>query len=402
MLRTAGRITPWRAFRTDPAEWFAADEIERARRYVKPVNRANMLRSAVTTVAFLCVIGFGVPGHVIRALGAGPWPVRIVVVAAVAVIIETVIGAPFGAWRQLAYDRRWELSNQTPRQFVADQVKSIVLETALLSALGVAIWAVVRATSLWWVYAWIIFAGFSAVLGLLYPVAIAPIFNKFTPLDDADLRSELLAIAATVDADVDDVLVEDTSRRDRRTNAYVAGLGRTRRMVLCDTIVADPVPQLRCVTAHELGHWKLRHLTKALPFSVVVSLATFAVVGAVLPLHAVLRFSHARDLSDPVMFVPFLVAFGAGLSASGLATSWLSRSFERQADLFALETTGDVPAFLEAMRRLYTANLADLTPPWWVRVRASHPLGAERLAMATAWGDRRGDSDKRPAVSVVP
>jgi STE24 endopeptidase len=399
---TGTRISPWRAFKTDPGAWFDSEEIARAKRYVGPVNRAAEATSALQAVALVSAVALGVPGHVVRAVDAGPWPVQIVIVAALAAFALVVVESPSAAWRQLSYDRRWELSNQKARGFVLDQVKAVALFSVLLSVLGIPTWAVVRATSWWWLYGWLIFAAFTAGLGLLLPGVILPLFNKFVPLEDTGLRDELLDIARQVGADVGDVLVEDTSKRDRRTNAYVAGLGRTRRMVLCDTIVTEPTSHLRSVTAHELGHWKLRHTAKSLPIGVGLAFVAFVVLGAVLPMHAVLRFSHARRLGDPVMFLPFLIVFATAQSATGLVTSWLSRSFERQADLFALEVTSDVPSFLGAIRTLYTGNLADLSPSWWKRLRASHPRGAERLAMGAAWGAaRQSGPQTSPATSAL-
>ena len=384
-------ITPWRAFKADPADWFSPEEIATSRRYLRGLRPAQMAKAALGVVVTLAIIGFGITGKVIRFLGGGPWELQVAEAVAMLIVADSICGLGFAAWRELSYDKRWERSNQTPRQFVTDQVKNLAIGAVLLSVLAVPIWAVVRATSLWWLWAWVIFALFTAVLATLFPVVILPRFNTFTPLEDGELRTALLATARLVEADVSEILVEDTSKRDRRTNAYVAGLGRTRRLVICDTMVVQPPDELTCVAAHELGHWKLRHSARLVPFMVVTSLVAFAVVGATLPTHTVLRFAHARSLADPVMVLPFLGLFMVALALTNLATAWLSRVHERQADLFALEALGAscVPSFLAMMRTLYTYNLADLTPGPWKRLKATHPHGAERLAMTSAWAARR-------------
>jgi STE24 endopeptidase len=264
--------------------------------------------------------------------------------------------------------------------------------TVFLAAFGIPTWAVVRATPLWWVYGWVIFAVLGGALGVLYPVVIAPLFNHYTPLAEGELRTELLGVADLVAADIGEILVEDSSKRTTKGNAYVAGLGRTRRVVLYDTMVDHPPAELRTIVAHEIGHWKLRHLTKTIPTVVALAFVTFALLGVVLPAHAVLKFAHLRRLGDPVGFLLFIAAFPMASKATGLLQLWLSRSFEREADLFALRATGDVPTFLSAMRDLYTGNLNDLAPSRWKRLNATHPSAAERLTFGRAWGEQSGST----------
>ena len=123
----------------------------------------------------------------------------------------------------------------------------------------------IRATDLWWLWGWAIFSGFTVLLGLLYPVVIAPIFNKFTPLEDGPLRTRILEVAERTGLPITEVLVADASRRSRAGNAYVAGLGKTRRVVVFDTILDWPIDEIEQVVAHELGHWRHAHLRRKLP-----------------------------------------------------------------------------------------------------------------------------------------
>jgi STE24 endopeptidase len=382
----AARFTPWRAFPADPADWFSADEITKARAYQRPLRTVGLVDRSARLAFGLALIGTGVPGRMLDGLGIGPWWLRLAAVCGLAPVFAAVTMLPAGLWRNLAYDRRWGFSNQTLGGFLADEAKGMVLVAVLLYAFALPTWAVVRATSWWWLYGWLIFAGVTTLLGLMYPVVIAPIFNKYTPLPEGQLRAELLDVAALVEADIADILVEDSSKRTTKSNAYVSGLGRTRRVVLYDTMVDEPPAQLRSVVAHELGHWKLRHLAKTVPATIALAFVTFAVVGAVLSNHRVLRFAHVQWLGDPVAVLLFVIAFPALSKATGLIQNWMSRSFEREADLFALRSTGDVDSFLRAMRSLHTANLMDLAPSRWKRLNATHPPAAERLAMGSAWG----------------
>jgi STE24 endopeptidase len=384
----AGRFTPWRAFPADPADWFSPEEIAKARAYQRPLRNVGLADRIVRLALGLTLLGTGVPVKILDGLGIGPWWLRLAVVCVLAPTFAAVTMLPAGLWRNVVYDRRWGFSNQTLRGFVVDEAKGLVLVAILLYTFALPTWAVVRATSWWWLYGWIIFAGVTTLLGVLYPVLIAPIFNKYAPLAEGELRTELIDVAVLVDADIADILVEDSSKRTTKSNAYVSGLGRTRRVVLYDTMVGEPPAQLRSVVAHEIGHWKLRHLAKTVPASIALAFVTFAVLGAVLSDHRVLRFAHLHALGDPVGVLLFVIGFPALSKATGLVQNWISRSFEREADLFALRATGDVDSFVGAMRSLHTANLMDLAPSWWKRMNATHPPAAERLAMGAAWRTR--------------
>jgi STE24 endopeptidase len=381
----ARSLTPWRARPADPAEWFSAAEIAQAKRYQRPLGIVTPLDQGVRLALGLALVGTGVPGRALDGLGVHGWIPRLVVLCVLANAFAVIAMLPAGVWRQLFYDRRWGFSTQTWRGLLVDELKGLVIVSALLIVFAVPTWAVVRSTSWWWLYGWAIFAVLTAGLGVLYPVLIAPLFNRYTPLDAGALRDELLDVAALVRADISDILVEDSSKRTTKGNAYVAGLGRTRRVVLYDTMVDRPPAELRTIVAHELGHWKLRHLVKTVPAVVALSFVTFGSLGLVLPSHRVLRFAHIHQLGDPVGFLLFLLAFPIAGKLTGLIQLWLSRSFERQADLFALASTRDVTSFQSAMRNLHTGNLNDLAPSLWKRLNATHPPAAERLTLGRAW-----------------
>src|SRR5688500_2377889 len=244
-------LSPWRRVRTDPHDWFSAEEIAKAKAYVTPLRRMTTAGKVVATLADLAVVGFHVAPKLLSAFNITHWTARLVGTVVLITLVGTIVSIPFDAWRELSYDKRWEFSTQTVKGFVADQVKGVLLGVVLFSILFAPLCAVIRATDLWWLYGWLVMAGISLAIGVLAPVVIMPIFNKFTPLDDVDLRAELLELARQADADVSEVLVSDASRRSRKDNAFVTGFGKTRRLVLFDTILARPREQLRSVTAPE-------------------------------------------------------------------------------------------------------------------------------------------------------
>jgi STE24 endopeptidase len=305
-------------------------------------------------------------------------------------VVGTIITTPFSAWRSLSYDRRWGFSTQKAGGFLADMAKGFPLGLVIEAVLFVPLWAIVRATSAWWLFGWGLFALFTVIFNVLFPVLIAPIFNKYTPLEDEALRTQLLGVAAKVEADISEYLVEDASKRDTRQNAYVAGLGKTRRVVIYDTMLSWPHEQINNVVAHEIGHWKLRHIRRLLPAAVGFTFITFALLKVVLEWERALSWAGVSSVRDPAVFPLFLLVFTLAGPVTGLGVAWLSRAQERQADLFALDTLRQPETFIGMMRRLHTDTLADLTPSLWKRISHSHPPVAERLAMGRSWGERNG------------
>ena len=376
-------LSHWRRVPADAADWFDREEIERGRAYNRPVERMNRVRLVLSTaVALAFVVGEAGPRLVD---GIDGWVLQAIVVIVAFTSLELLVGPWFDAWKELHHDRAWGLSTQTAGGFLADQVKGwlVGIVTALLLLLP--LWAVVRATDLWWLWGWLLFSAFTVLLGMLYPVVIAPIFNRFTPLEDQALRTRILEVAERCELDISEVLVADASRRSLAGNAYVAGLGRTRRVVVFDTLLQWPHEVVVQVVAHELGHWRHAHLRRKLPVVIGVQLLLFLGSWALLRWEWLLELGGVESASDPAAIPIFFTVFPAGFVVAGLATAWLSRADERQADLYALDVLRDPSAFSEVFRRLAETNKADVDPSRWKRLHASHPPIPERLAMANAW-----------------
>jgi STE24 endopeptidase len=378
-------LSHWQRVPADAAAWFDPDEIARGRAYNRPIERLNRVRLALSTVlAVAFVVGHAGP-RLIDGLGLHGWALQAVVVVLAFTAIELVVGPWFDAWRELGHDRRWGLSTQTTAGFVTDQLKGALVGAVTALVLLVPLWAVIRTTDLWWLWGWLLFSAFTVLLGLLYPIVIAPLFNTFTPMEDEALLARILGVAQRCGLDISGVLVADASRRSLAGNAYVAGLGRTRRVVVYDTLLAWPHEVVVQVVAHELGHWHHRHLRRKLPVVIGVQLLLFLGSWAVLRWHWLLDVGGVSSVRDPGAIPIFFTIFPAGFVAVNLVTSWLSRVDERQADLYALDVLREPEAFSEVFRRLADTNKADVDPSRWKRLNASHPPIPERLAMARRW-----------------
>ena len=384
-MSMGGRLSHWRRIPADAASWFDAEEIERGRAYNRPIERLGRVRTVLSAAAAIAfVVGHAGP-RLIDALDVRGWVLQAILVVVAFVGVEFLIGPWFDAWRELVHDRKWELSTQTSRGFLVDEVKGVLVAIVMTMLLMIPLWAIVRATELWWLWGWLLFSAFTVALGMLYPVLIAPLFNKFTPLEDGPLRTNIFEVAERCELDVDEVLVADASRRSLAGNAYVAGLGKTRRVVLFDTILDWPRDVVVQVVAHELGHWRHAHLRRKVPVIVAIQFLLFLAVWALLEWDWLLELGGVDSVRDPGAIPLFASLFPAGFVGANLVTSWLSRADERQADIYALDVLQQPDEFSDVFRRLAERNKADVDPSTWKRLVASHPPIPERLAMARRW-----------------
>jgi STE24 endopeptidase len=382
-------LSPWRRVRADPAQWFDREEVERGRAYNRPLDRLRVLRWAIGAAGLVAIVVAEAAPRLLDGLGIRGWALELAVVVIVLELISLAYGLPFDAWRVLVHDRRWDLSTQSGRGLLADQAKELGVSLVVMLLLVIPLYAVIRTTDLWWLWGWLLFSAFTVVFGLLWPVVIAPIFNRFEPLGDDGLAARVQAVADRAGLDVSAVLVADASRRSRAGNAYVAGLGRTRRVVLFDTILDWPPEVVEQIVAHELGHWRHAHLRRKLPVLIAVQLVMFLVAWALLRWQPLLDLAGVDDLGEPGSLPLLLTVLPLSVVLAQLLTSWLSRADERQADLHALDVLRDPGDFIALFHRLAERNKADVDPSWWKRLAASHPPVAERLAFARVWEEQR-------------
>jgi STE24 endopeptidase len=385
-------INPWKAFPAQPEDFFSAEEIAKAKDYVKPLRRLGLAEKSVTLLVDVAVVRLHVAPRLVKSLGVDNWVQQLIAVVLLVTVLNTVVGIGWGAYRELVYDKRWGFSTQTVKGFITDTVKGLLLGPVLLTLITLPLWFVIRHSDLWWIFGWAVVAVISLGLGALSPVLIDPIFNKFKRIEDEDLHADLVGLAHAVGTDISEVQVSDASRRSLKHNAYVAGMGKARKLVLFDTLLGEPRANIRSVAAHEIGHWKLKHIRRSIPLGLGLLLLNFAVVRVVLEWDAALRFAGVHSLKEPAALPLFFLVFPLPGIVTGLLQAWFIRAGEREADLFALEATQDAAAAADMERNLHVKNLADLAPSRWKRLTGDHPPAAERLAMIEAWRRHRVDA----------
>jgi STE24 endopeptidase len=356
----------------DPTVFFTPDEVARARAYHRPLYAALAVDLFLTTLV-TAWLAFGWLGDAVYDATGGPWWVRTLVFTVLVLVILELVRLPLSYWRGFLRERRWGFSTQTPGGWALDRVKGFAIGAVLTAAAMLALVGSVRVFPSWWPL--VAVAGACVLVLLLVfvaPVLLEPVFNRFEPLPDRELAGALQALAERAGVPVREVLVADASRRTRKHNAYVSGIGSTRRVVVYDTLLDEAgQPELEAVVAHELGHRRHRDVAKGTLLAMASAAVAVLVAWPIEP--------TSRDV--PVL----LFAWGLLEVASLPLTAAFSRRLERQADRFALDLTRDPGAFEAAFRRLAKANLSDLDPPRLAYAFVfSHPTPVERLAAVTA------------------
>lgn len=364
--------------------WYDAAKYQASQRYLRDKTGMEIVTDTVRTAALIAAIllgGFRWLDMFSRSFDFGPVATGLVFGAALTVA-GWLLEIPFSAWNAFCIEQRYGFNRMTARTFVLDQVKTLLL-TALIGGVifGAVIWFFARAGSHAWMYAWAAVVLFEVALVFLAPYVIMPLFNKFTPLADGDLKQALNTYAEKQKLRMKGIFTMDGSKRSSKTNAFFTGLGHSRRIVLYDTLLEKHPPnEIVCVVAHELGHSRLKHIPQAVARGILISGATFYLLSLFMD-NATL--SKAFQVDQPSTYAS-LIFFGLLYTPLAMLTSLvegaISRRHEFAADHFAAETTGDAEAMKSALKRLSVDNLADLTPhPMKVWLGDSHPPVLERI-----------------------
>jgi len=295
--------------------------------------------------------------------------------------LVTVAGLPFGIYRTFVLEQRFGFNRTSAGTFAADQLKGWALGLALGGAVAACVlWIMATAGSAWWAVGWGAWLAFSLLVTWAWPRLIAPLFNKFSPLEDQALRQRIDALLERCDFHAKAIYVMDGSRRSAHGNAYFTGLGREKRIVFFDTLLSSLRPaQIESVLAHELAHFKLRHIPQRLVVGAALSLVGFAVLGWLSRqpwFYSALGVPVASDAAALLLFVLAVPAFTWVISP--VMAAW-SRRHEFEADAFAAQHA-DGDSLAEALVTLYKDNATTLTPdPLYSAFYDSHPPPAARI-----------------------
>ena len=344
----------------------------------------EMAWGAVILLGWTLLGGLDVVNKLLLAWLGGGMTQQLALLVAFAAI-GGLLELPFTLWQTFRLEERFGFNKMTLKLWLADAVKSTVLGTVIgLPIAALILWLMGAAGTFWWLWAWCAWMGFNLLLMLIYPSFIAPLFNKFKPLDDPTLQARVTALMKRCGFAAKGLFVMDGSTRSAHANAYFTGFGASKRVVFYDTLLRQlSASEVEAVLAHELGHFKHKHIVKRLVAMFALSLAGFALLGLVsLQSWFFAGLGVQPNMGSPnsalalllfMIAVPVFGFFVAPLSAR------LSRKHEFEADAYAVSQSSgaDLSA---ALLKLYQDNASTLTPdPVFVKFYYSHPPASERL-----------------------
>lgn len=395
--------------------------IEKAKAYQREKYLLSLLNLALQLVLLVVLIGTGL-SFVFKNMAEAicpPFYSQVTVYLALFSIYFLIFEFPFAVYSEYFLEKKFELSNHTFKSWLVEFLKKTLLAFLLTLPLVLGLYFLIgQSPTKWWLWAWLGFTGFSYILGQLFPVLIVPLFYRYGKVEDEALKERIIKLVARFGLPLGNVYSLNLSKTTKKANAMFAGLGRTKRLVLGDTLIKDFTPEeIESVVAHELGHFKHHDIWLQLGFSFVTSFFVFLLSFNLLQSFApALGYAGAGDLAAfPFLYLMF---FAAGLILTPLSNAY-SRWREREADRFALKALGP-KGFIPAMEKLAQINLADPSPhplvEWWFY---THPPIAKRIQMgrkfltaalilflfgfsfSLAWAEKTQDSDREAARESV-
>ena len=377
--------------KTKPQENYQYDTTKRsiAKKYENVKLILDSVNSTLLPIAF-CVILFFSGGSVLlsRLLNSvtNSYWISLWLYLVVFVIILQLVAMPLSFYSGFIVDHKFSLSTQTLRGWVVDELKGLGVELGFGILAGSVLYYLIGNLSLWWIVAAAIFAVFSILLSIILPFVILPIFYKVSPLSDMNLRESLLQMSKRFGGrNVDRVLVADESRRSIRANAFFSGVGKSRSIVLFDTLLSDFTHrEIITVVAHELGHYVNKDIWKEALISGLLIILPFCIADYAL--RSAVAASSLPNMIDPAG-IPLIFAVLIGISfVLQPISNGLSRIVERNADEFALKAADDSEAQASAERRLADLSLSVDSPNRFVElIFYTHPPSSKRVQLAENW-----------------
>jgi STE24 endopeptidase len=378
-LRAVGSTLP-----KEFVDVYDAGEYRRSQEYTRTKTRFGLAASVfdlAVLLGFWLAGGFGWLDGVVRSFGLGPVWTGLIFLLILAVA-KGLLDLPFQVWGVFVVEEKYGFNRTKPRTFVLDLLKGLAVAVVLGVPLLLGFLALFEyGGDLAWIYAWVAVIAFSFVMQILAPTLIMPLFNKFTPLEDGELKDEILAYAERVRFPLKGVFSIDASRRTTKGNAFFTGFGRSKRIALFDTLIQrHPVGEVVAVLAHEVGHYEKRHVLMGTIVSALETGLFLGLFALLLEENGLFEAFGVESLSvyAGVIFVAILL-MPLELVLS-IGTSALSRHHERQADSFAASTSGRGDLLASGLKRLSKDSLSNLTPhPFYVFLNYSHPPVLERV-----------------------
>lgn len=363
---------------------YDADSYLKSQQYTRVNTRFGLVSNSfdlAVLMVFWFAGGFNYIDIMVRSLGYGVVWTGLLFIGLL-MLFKTVLSLPFSIYSTFVIEERFGFNKTTVATFITDLAKGILL-TLLLGAplMGLVIWFFEAAGDLAWLYCWISVTLFMLFIQFIAPAWIMPLFNRFKPLDEGELRDAIMDYARSVDFSVENLFVIDGSKRSSKSNAFFTGFGRNKRIALFDTLIdGHSTSELVAILAHEIGHYKKRHILQ----SMIIGILHMGLMLFLLSIFVSNKGLFDAFYMDKASVYAGLVFFGILFSPLEIILSvlmnLLSRKNEYEADRFAVHTTGGKEDMVRGLKKLSVHNLSNLTPhPFYVFLNYSHPPLLERI-----------------------
>jgi STE24 endopeptidase len=358
--------------------YYDAEKYRKSQTYLKEKVRFSLIESAIFAlgaIIFILAGWFNLIDNFARSFRQGPIVTGLAFLGII-FLASTLFSIPLTAYKTFVIEEKYGFNRTTLTTFITDIFKGLFLTLIIGAAISTAILWFFGIAGRWaWLYSWIAVTLFELFLIFIAPVVIMPLFNKFTPLEEGELKETITGYAASQDFKIKGIYKMDASRRSAKSNAFFTGLGRYKRIVLFDTLIEKmKTDELVAVLAHEIGHYKHKDIFKGLAASIASTGLMFFMLSFFINnsgLFAAFRMEHVSVYAGLVLF-SFLYRPINWLFSIG--TNYISRRFEASADAFSIYTYKKPEAMISALKRLSADNLANLTPhPLKVNLSYSHP-----------------------------
>lgn len=364
--------------------YYDAEEYKKTQDYLKENTRFEIISGTITTpitVAFILIGGFNLVDQIARSFNFGPISTGLIF-AGILMLASQIISIPFLAYSTFVIEEKYGFNRTTVRTFALDVSKSWLL-TAMIggTVFSIVLWFFGKAGNWAWLYCWVAVVLLQIVLTFFAPVVILPLFNKFYPLEDGELKTAIENHARSQNFRMKGVFRMDASKRSTKTNAFFTGFGRFRRILLFDTLIEKhSVDELVSILAHEMGHYKKKHIFKSVLMSIMTTGLMFFLISFFINNKGLFSAFKMQTTSIYATLIFFAFLYAPINVVVSIFSKMLSRRREYEADAYAVGTYRKPGSMISALKKLTVENLANLTPhPLKVFLTYSHPPVLERI-----------------------
>lgn len=366
------------------ADIYDEDSYKKSQHYLKANAKFEFIQSTVMfvmTLGFILNGGFEIIDQFARQFKLNSLFTGITFIS-ILLIISQLLNLPFSLYKTFIIEKKYGFNTTTLKTFVSDLIKGLALTLLIgLPILWLTLWFFETYPENGWLYCWISLTIIQTILMIIAPILIMPLFNKFEPIENGELRNQIESYAASQKFNLKGIYKMDGSKRSKKTNAFFTGFGPFKRIVLFDTLIEKhSTDEILTIIAHEMGHYKKRHIYKLVIFSIVQSFLLFWVLSLFLKNTVLIQAFGMTTPSIYASLVLFSIVFSPIESIISIVTHAFSRKFEYEADEYAIQTTGKTDAFISALKTLSKENLSNLTPhKLKIILDYSHPTVVDRI-----------------------